>query len=345
MRQISSSLVKMLVSTLCISLIVFPIGCTEKSTGTVDDGALKMTIVRDIDYKKRTIYDLGRLQISRCRSDTLPEPDKYDFMPGDSIIRAIAYLDIWTTDSSRFNRYPGICFIDPTDTASDDPLGEYRTEGYFEVVDEMDYWCHPTRYYIQFYRHTIVPDDQSMIGPDDVLAVYMEVKRAGGEIDTIGDISSYPCRLKLIKPRHYTDINNHVWEYEWRNVYGLGRTNIDLNRIHIGICKGDPMINYGPDPDDPDHQEGMPYLQILGLDMGNDFGAGPPDGEVDGKTFIDPRPGLLYFPDRHPFDSPVSFVTDQQGDSVYMDDPVPGVYRDNSDILIPASKYYLKILQ
>jgi hypothetical protein len=342
MKLITPSLLKILVIALCLFLVIFPIGCTEKTTGTDDDSTLQTTIVRDIDFKRRTIYDLGRLQMPRCRSDTLPEPEKYDFIFGDSIEKLIAYVDDGTGDNYLI---PGVCFVDPTDTTSDDPSGEYRTEGYFEVVNDADYWFHPARFYIQFFRLTIVPDDQPMIGPDDVLAVYMEVKRAGGEIDTIGNISSTPFRLKLIKPRHYADINNHVWEYEWRNVYGLGQTNIDLNSIHIGIYKGNLLINHGPDPDDPNHQEGIPFIEILGLDQGDDNGAGQPDGRVDGRVYIDTWLGLLFFPVRHPFDSRVSFVTDQQGDSVYLNDPVPGVYRDTSDILIPASKYYLKILQ
>jgi len=328
-------------------------GSTETIEISAGGSSMATRVIRDVDYKKRTIYDLGRLPLNRAQSDDLAEPDKYDFLPGDKIITAILYHDDLTSDPIRFSRTDAICYVDPEDTLSDDPRNQYRTEGFFEKVDEVDYFINPTEFYVLFLS--------SIVGYDDVIGVYMEVERpiyeidtlpggvidttlAGTVVDTIGDISSEPLKLKLIKPREYTEPNHHVWEYEWKNVYWLGGSNLDLTQLDVTIYKGSMLNNQTANPDDPDNQNGVNYLRILGLDQGDNNGDGSYDNELDRKVHVDPVLGYLYFPSRHPFDSRLTFTTNPAtGEPVSLRDSVPEIYNSTSTTVQQSSKYYIAV--
>ncbi len=306
-------------------------------------------VIRDIDFRERMIYDLGRLPLRRARSDTLPEPDKYDFVfpdtanniVGDSITRLVVYVDDLSGDvTERFTRPVGNCYIDPTDTLSDDTDGVYRTTGYFKSIDATNYYLQPTQFYIEFL--------QSFITNDDIIGVYMEVlrRRDGATwVDTIGDNTSDTMKLKLIKPQAYNDVNHHVWEYQWRNVYYLGQQNIDLRDFNVEIYKGTPVNNREVDPSDlPHNQQGIKYLQILGLDQGDDNGREPPDGEIDRYVYVDQALGLLIFPSRHPFDDSIPFVKDDNNQPVILTDSVPDIYiNQNKQTLSTVSQYYIAV--
>jgi hypothetical protein len=332
-----------------LAALSLPMACTDKSTESKQT-VIDTLVVRDIDYMPRRIYDLGRLPIRRSRSDTLPGPDKYDFafpnadsgIVGDSVTRLVVYRDDLSGDpAERFSRPVGICYIDPDDTLSDDPGGIYRTAGYFETLTPgTDYYLQPTQFYIEFLR--------SIIGNNDILAVYMEVLRRRADstwIDTIGDINSDTMKLKLIKPTAYLDVNHHVWEYAWRNIYDLGRTIVDLFDFNLEVYHGQPVDNNRIDPADSSYNdEGIKYIEILGLDRGDNNGQGVPDGEIDRYVYVDQTLGLLIFPSRHPFDDTISYVNDSHGDPVYLNDSVPEIYLDIDRQNLPAaSKYYLGI--
>ncbi|MEE9441315.1 MAG: cell surface protein SprA [candidate division Zixibacteria bacterium] len=323
-------------------------GTTESIEISAGGSASATNIIKDIGYRKNTIFDLGRKPLIRAFSDKLPEPDKYDFAPRDSITKIIVYLDDNTNDDAeRYSRQFGICYIDPQDTASDDISGvEYRKEGYFEVMEDIDYFMHPTEHYIHFMRRAL--------NSRDLMAVYLEIYRvATGQVDTIGSISD-TLRLKLIKPVSITKANHHVWEYEWKNVYFLGGTNLELNELDINIFRGTP-VGRAVDPDDLENQDGIPYLQILGLDGGDNFGNGAPDGELDRVVHVDEILGLLFFPTRHPFNS--RFALDTVGDSlvyissgeipeqyVALQDSIPEIYvNPQTSIQQQSSGYYLAV--
>jgi len=325
-------------------VMIAVLGCgSDKKTSTASDPNVITRTVRDIDFERCVVFDLGRLPIFRAKGDTLPEPDKYDFSPGflpprDSIIKIVAYLDDRTPDTAiRSARPQATMYVDPDDTLSDDPDGAYKTQAWVEVIEEFDYYYSPTRYYIWFL--------EPVVGLDHVLGVYMEVKRAGGEIDTIGDISAQPYRLKLIKPTQYFEVNHHVWEYEWKNVYSLvNLTNINPAALDVRIYKGTPLSPDNPNPADLSHQEGVEYIQILGLDRGDNYGSGEPDNEIDRVLCVDALMGWLIFPDRHPFDSWIGFARDQAGNFVFLNDPVPEMYQSrNPMIMSQYSTYYLVI--
>jgi len=355
-------------------LSITAIASQEKgSTETVEINPSSSTaaasrIIKDINYADRVRFDLGRLPLIRARSvdTTIPPPDKYDFIPEgifpgfdtdsrpDSIRRLVVFVDDNSGDlQERFNRIEGRCFIDPEDTLSDDPDGLYRTTGYFEVLEaDIDYYVEPTQYFVQFLR--------SFIGIDDIVAVYMEVERrrnGSTYVDTIGDISASPHRLKLIKPHAYLDVNNHIWEYEWRNIYSIGQRDIDVRNVEVNIYKGAPLGNTQRNPDDKEvNEEGIPYIQILGLDQGNEDLNPPPDGRIDRYVRIDPVQGLLIFPSRHPFDSRRHFMRIDEnsqpvyppdtvtGRPLYLSDSVPEIYNSQDAMnRSESSKYYLAV--
>jgi hypothetical protein len=324
-------------------------GSTESVQISAGTSSTATRVIREIEYKKRTIFDLGRLAVlqnNRAASDTLiPEPEKYDFYPGDSIINAVVYVDDMTSDNNeRLSRTVGICYVDPQDTTSDDPLSEYRSLGYFERAE--DYYVEPLQHYVLFTRST--PQSNAVIG------VYLEVlhKRPDGTryIDTVGNISSDTLRLRLIKPQINTKVNHHVWEYEWKNVYWLGGSNLNVDQMDIAVYRGTLVgSNQQVNTSDLNDQDGIPYLQILGLDLGDDNGADcncPPDGQVDRRARLDNILGLLVFPDRHPFDSRYSFYKGQGADTtgVLLKERVGELYSVSQEgIVSQSSKYYIAI--
>ena len=312
-------------------------GCSDNSLDNYTfEPQPDVMVIKDVDYYNNIVFDLGRLPLYRSRSDTLAEPEKYDFLPGDSIIRLLMYMDDMNPDPAvRLIRTPAMVYVDPEDTLSDDPELEYRVDGFVDLLDETGYYCNPTNFYVQFF---------SPVTGANMLAAYMEVRRTNGTIDTIGDISDVPLKLKLIRPSIHTSANHHVFEYPWRNVYWLGETNINLSKIDIRIYKGNPVDNNSVNPDDLDHQDGIGYLQILGLDQGDNFGHGIPDGEIDRVIYIDHTLGLLFFPSRHPFDSPLTYAIDPETDDpVLLNDSVPGIYLFPTHHPFQTSKYYIAI--
>lgn len=310
----------------------------EVSSGT----SAKSTIIkRDIDYAKNTIFDLGRkdsVMVDRAKSDTLDPPDKIDFAKGDSIITAVVYIDdINRNQTERLSGSRANCYIDPEDSLSDDPRGEYWYSGYFEVMPEGEYTFDPIDFYVIFMRS---------IPRDAVVAVYMEVyRKSTGTVEIIGDNTGEPYRLKLIKPQRYFRPNRHIWEYQWRNVYWLGAYNLDPRNIEVQIYHGSPKgNNQEVDNSNPTEQGGVQYLEILGLDAGNDLGTGNPDGEIDRQLYIDPFLGLLYFPSRHPFDSRAVFAFAADSTPIILADSVPEIYVNAQELTTSqSSRYYLAI--
>lgn len=340
-------------------------GSTESINISAGGSAAATRVIKDIQYLRYTFFDLGRLPLVRSRGFVLdyPDPnnaadlDKFDFLPGDSIIKVIAYMDDYTTDNAeRYSRQIGVCYVNPPpgDTLDADSTGLYKKEGYFEEVETIDYYFNPTQFYIQFL--------QSAPSTNDMLGVYMEIARSDGTIDTVGQLATGAdtLRLKLIKPASYDQPNYHVFEYEWKNIYNLNARNIDLNDLDIKIYKGKLLNSNAVNADDQYVQDGIDFMTILGVDLGNDQGSGAPDGEIDRNrgSIIDRQNGYLIFPSRHPFDS--RFVTDTSTNSlvnldelsteadsartVSLTDPVAEIYNSTSNTVVQtSSKYYIAV--
>lgn len=277
--------------------------------------------IRDFQYAYGRLFDLGRMASNH------DEPSEFDFVPGDTIKniqlfkRAIIGA---TTDTAS----PSADFyVDLDDTLN------YEMEKSHTHVSEID----PSEYYIHPYEHWILFNSVNG-GSDGILGYFMIVKRANGDTDTLGQIIEEPFKLKLIK--HNDPMSNFItWNYEWRNVYDLRQRNIDLEGWGINIYKGGPGTETSGE--NIDHQEGIKYIQILGLDRFDRNGASAPDGLTDiNSAIIDPYRGLLLFPERKPFASDYEFI-----EGVVLDPQIPEIYDFpyGHKESLQTSRYYIKI--
>ncbi|UCD18422.1 MAG: cell surface protein SprA, partial [Candidatus Zixiibacteriota bacterium] len=274
------------------------------------------------------IFDLGRIDSVQGVDYA---DDEVDFRPGDKI----TYIEIYYNPAS-YQQIP-----DPTAPLANfyiDPLNESEE---FVVQTrvrkiESEYYTDTDSFWVLF--------EQPYGGASAELGIFMIVTRGGqwpqpGRVDTIGTVTppeGEPYRLKLLKESQESP-TQITWNYMWRNVYDLQQRNIDLDGFEINVFKGEAKTeNSG---DNLDHQGGIQYIRILGLDRINQNGAPQPDGLVDLKTdIIDPIRGLLIFPDRYPFNPSQSWV-----DTV-LDPKVPELYNSASlQGAIEASKYYIEI--
>ncbi len=296
-----------------------------------------VTIIRDYEYLHRTFFYLGQ--------DVLLGHQKDDFGVGDSII----YFRLYLNDNAITNnsdRLHGIAYVDPENIDTSSEEVEYRR---FEEMDYEDYQVflvksktvHPNG--TVTYQLPYVELNKSL-NEQDVLAVYYEVLRANGSVDTVGNLNYYSTGntdddtsyvLKLIK-HHYPKNDYITWEYEWRNVYYLRSKNMDSEGIEIDIYKGPKggeNINQ-----DLNNQDGVRYLELLGLDRYNTRGELQPDGVFDqSQLFIDR--GYLFFPQRHPFASDLSFTGNPEDT---LKEKISQIYTSNvQPTITEASKYYI----
>lgn len=321
-------------------------GSTESVEISAGSASTSTRVIRDVAYRARTIYDLGRIARDTTYwplSDTLPKPtrdDEFDFFAGDSIMLAILYQDDKPTNAAdRTGRPVGICYIDPQDTLRADPTSLYTEAGNFEKIDQASYYVNPTSFYVVF--------TQQVLGDNDILGAFIVVHRHGGGIDTLGNVSLDTLRLKLIKPSAYQRIDHHVWEYQWRNVYQLSSASVDVSGLTVDLYKGTLTNTTEADEDALDYQsgDGLKYLQLLGLDRYDASNNRVPDGEIDKNSgLIDASLGLLVFPDRHPFDSRHAYATTTGGDTVRLATTVPEIYSNtNASTVNSNSEYYLTV--
>lgn len=295
-------------------------GTTERTSLSAGASASKSNI-RDYNFVQGRIYDLGRLR--NLRGITY---DTYDFQPGDSIIYIEMYRAIksYTTVPEVGSRLAYL-YVDPLhDTA------------YYSQVEVVPI---DGEYYVQAREHWIL-FEQAFGGSQGEIAAYMIVKRAGGTIDTVGSVTASgddPLRLKLIADKSPSP-DKPTWNYMWRNVYYLMQTNIDLDGLEINVYKGGAGTeNTG---DNVDHQDGVRYINILGLDRLDQSGNAKPDGLVDVKTsLVDDSRGLLIFPHRLPFAADTSWASDS------LSLKVPELYSSSPGSRVPIEKsaYYIEV--
>ncbi len=238
--------------------------------------------IRDYDYVKRTFYDLGYAG---------------DFVAGDSIteIRLFKSNNTINSNTAQDPAPFGIAYVNLDSISNTYPEGAFHRR--FQEIDPNEYFVQRNQHWIQFF---------SSLGEADILAAFYVVwNRQSLAYDTTGFLKDSctsaeqeTCMvLKLLKsddpkPTDYT------WDYEWKNVYFLGRKNMEREGFRLDIYKGLPLaenIN-----EDPRNQDSTSYLRIFGLDQ-LDLDAGEnPDGIVDYRQ-IDFGLGYLIFPNRHPF--------------------------------------------
>jgi len=296
-------------------------GNSERTTFEPGTGATMKTI-RDYQYAYGRIFDLGRV------AENHDNPGEYDFVPGDSIISIEIYKSSRSTGQYADLAAPHANFyVDPDDTTK---YPNENTSTTVHLIEGDQYIIHPTEHWVLF--NTVNGGSEGHIG------CFMVVKRASGVTDTIGSVLEEPYKLKLLKNKEMKK-SFVTWNYEWRNVYSLQATNINLDGLEINIFKGG--TNTEQSGDNIDHQNGIKYIKILGLDRFDRNGGPNPDDLVDvNSTIIDPYRGLLIFPDRKPFAPSHHFV-----ESEPLDPQVPEIYdleHGHTDLL-SKSTYYLQI--
>lgn len=146
---------------------------------------------------------------------------------------------------------------------------------------------------------------------DAVLAVVYDVVDAQGQfVYRVGDrpaqdadnrvlVDGQPelhFRMKLLKGRAQDDEPHLVYLCK-RNIYDLGRRNIDLENTFLVLQRADGTL-----PAHVDAHE-VPYLQLFGLDLAQADGQAGPDGwfDIHDPLLLDPVEGLLTFPMEMPF--------------------------------------------
>jgi hypothetical protein len=288
-------------------------GSTQKAEFSA--GARTSTkIIRDYEYLERTFYWLGY---------------GGDFAEEDSIVEIRLFKNnVSISSNTAEDPAPyGIAYVDPS--RPQDSYPEDSVYVRFKEIDQTEYFIQRNQHWIQFF---------TALGRQDILAVYYEVLRPDGSIDTVGFLED-SCtaeegeicyKLKLIKPETPKP-NHYTWDYEWKNVYYLGSRSIERDGFHLDIYRG--PRNAEDISVDPNYQDSTTLLRILGLDELDLNADTIPDGIVDYRL-IDFGLGYLQFLYSRPFSSenPTLKVT---VDTIYTTD----VVQDKQE----RSEYYIQV--
>jgi len=293
-------------------------GSTERTTISAG-GASQVNRLRDWQYLDGKIFDLGRLG-----EDSNPDTIDFD-TTGDQILDIIVYRRVKSNTGDALGT-EAYMYVDP-----DDPtFANTETEnGIVEEVPADDYFINNDKFWILFASANAGTYDSE-------IGCWLVVQRAGGDIDTIGNISDIPYSLKMIKTRTPNE-NDITFKYMWRNVYSLGNGELDQEGLDVKILKGtsgtegdDDNLDY-----DEDDQNSTKYITVLRLDTLKTDGSVGSDEIIDKYTnIIVPAQSLLIFPDRQPF---VNSGLAEKVPEIYK-------FKRGSQQILEASKYYLEII-
>ncbi len=295
-------------------------GNTEKTRFTA--GATENVVtIRDYSYLQRTYYDVGKIG-----------PDSLGLgfdMATDSIVD-FRLFGVGSSQSAGEDPYANL-YIDPNNPEA----FSHEFAGSFvrEMIDGKDYFLEPGQFWIRLERQHRV---------NELLACYMKVRTPQGIVE-VGNLGNGDTlALKMLKPAKRTH-TSETWDYEWKNVYNLGAKRLKYDEFQLDIYKG--AAGTERNNANLNHQNGVPYLQLLGLDKFNSAGAEAPDDRVDNVDYLlDLYRGHILFPNHKPFapDPPVGYAPSAP-DSV-LDETVPAIYTTSTTKeLTEQSKYYIQI--
>ncbi|HDY86858.1 MAG TPA: cell surface protein SprA, partial [bacterium] len=288
------------------------------------------TEIKDYEYKSNTYFFLDFVY----RDNFKTYRDSFDrifYDPADSL----KVIDVYINDSIESNdtkegtfAYPGIAY--PMNMYTGEENRDAYVEGYYHLMDPREYYVNRELGFIQF---------QSRIPDEWTVGVYM-VTQDGREFGSLEYEAKDPDSqniFKLIKRKGQRPTNTDTWDLEWKNVYDLGQRNIDLDGLEIRIFK------QATDGVSRDKQDGIPYIQILGIDKVDEEGNENPDNKVDfNRGFVDRYRGELIFPILRPFDpedKPAGVTVE-----LNKDDRVPEIYDVyNLQEKQESTKYYIEI--
>lgn len=283
-------------------------GCSDEPTKP--RGYWLTQYIRDYEYVRNTFFDIGILGTPEQLQN-----GEADFAPGyDTILDFRLFIE--ETDQATYVVNPGTAYVDPNEPDS------FEAENYSTTWMELD----KDKYYVpQGSFHVEMLSSASI---SDNLACWMRVQRDDG-IFEVGDISDTTWTLMLLK-RDNPQPTYRTFKYEWKNVYSVYVREIPPDHFDIMVFKG----RSGDEglPDNPDSQNGVRYIEILGLDRYDSEGKPIPDGKVDlTDELFDFDRGFLIFPHRYPY------AIDS------LDEPATEIYDETDpEVISDRSRYYLE---
>ncbi len=160
--------------------------------------------------------------------------------------------------------------------------------------------------------------------PEVIIAI--AYKRQDGTVYgtfSYADTSKSTLVLKLVKPANLIPSYTEAWRLQLRNIFPVGGLNLDQNSL-----QNVKILYQLPGQPAQDNINGIPLLQVFGLDKTGAGGTGPPDNQFDWNpgVDIDPVHGEIIMPYVQPFVEAL-----QQ--------PANGQTIPNADSLIYASVY------
>ena len=299
-------------------------GSTEKTSFSAS-GEENAKTIRDYEYEQRRIFDLGA---------------RDEFHPNDKIRTVYLYESISDYSTNRNGKIANF-YVDPDDT----------TKFTAENITGGDIWS------VQIPPDQYVPYDDparnlhyvifnSNRSPNYHIGAYMVIDRHDGSTDIIGDVSGDEYRLKLIAPSESkARPNQQTWQYMWRNCYRIPRSSV-ASELNLKIFKGFDGTEQQTDNLDYQLVQGVnyKYMEILGLDQYDNLDRRQPDRVLDERQSVfRPDLGLIIFPNRRPFDSDTTYLTEtSEIPAIFEEDRLPKIY-DYSNFSEKAEKsnFYL----
>lgn len=303
-------------------------GSSERTTITAS-GEESAKYLRDRDYVRNRVFDLI-------------EPSFWQ--AGDEVLDLYIFRTEQATSGTITGDLKANLYVDPATPTSDSAFSLFD-----HAVEQIP---------VDQYKRLLDPRDREIRRPflvfnntqreDLALGIYLRVRRQDGSITEVGDLTTIPRTLKMIKPnKRDFDSTHPIWPLMWRNCYEVGRavSAEDLNlQIYYGLAGTEETGNNSEYQKDPltGQSQGL-LLQIMGLDQYNTQQQLIPDGKLDAREdILYPQEGLLIFPSRFPFNGDTTFVDSAGNRTLPLIPKVPNVY-GTIEKSIQASRYYLKL--
>lgn len=304
--------------------------------------------IRDLDFRRRTYYFIDE----RYRRNFSRRDVNGSHIAAEDSVRLIqVYVAGQVTLTNQARLVNASAFPEPPVYDADGVLihgseeGEF-IEGKFRYLESDEFYVNEQFGYIAL---------NTPMQEDDMLAVYYETVSLDGEVRKYGRLDGDVPLLRLLKRQQERppDVQDDpsrwgTWQYEWRNVYYLGQTDIDPNNFDLRIYR----IESEGEHSEID-ENGTPYVQLLGLDRRGVDAHSEPDRRVDiDYSLINFERGELIFPDQYPF-APM-LTRNSAGQLAYPDtqeeglpDETPGIYNLSNEQIITEHnrlhKYYLEV--
>lgn len=197
-----------------------------------------------------------------------------------------------------------------------------HTNGFFDLKTPMiDYIIDPSNLVISFTR--------AILSTEVVAVSYVK-----SDSTHVGTVTADSVELRMLKePEIFAD--SETWDYQFRNQYYLGSSDIIESSLEVVIYKGD---DFNPVYDEDIGGESKTYLHIFGLDDNE-------DGIID-PSRIDFERGLVGFPDLQPFFKPTKPPHDPGNPDYYVIDELDSLlyYDDNpQSTVLDHQTYTIKV--